>query len=79
MQRGLGQALDRGLAGNPTEHQRAQDRHRIGGGAVEMPGDLAGGVEARDRPVVAPFNNSGTFAYHCEVHGCPMKGTITVN
>ena len=25
------------------------------------------------------FNNSGTFAYHCEVHGCPMKGTITVN
>jgi plastocyanin len=24
------------------------------------------------------FNNSGTFAYHCEVHGCPMNGTITV-
>jgi plastocyanin len=24
------------------------------------------------------FNNSGTFAYHCEFHGCPMKGTITV-
>jgi plastocyanin len=25
------------------------------------------------------FNATGTFAYHCEVHGCPMKGTITVN
>ena len=25
------------------------------------------------------FNSAGTFAYHCEVHGCPMKGTITVN
>jgi plastocyanin len=25
------------------------------------------------------FNSSGTFAYHCELHGCPMKGTITVN
>jgi plastocyanin len=25
------------------------------------------------------FNNPGTFAYHCEIHGCPMKGTITVN
>ena len=24
------------------------------------------------------FNQSGTFAYHCEVHGCSMAGTITV-
>jgi plastocyanin len=24
------------------------------------------------------FNNPGTFAYHCEVHGCMMKGSITV-
>ena len=24
------------------------------------------------------FNNSGTFAYHCEVHGCVMAGTVTV-
>jgi len=25
------------------------------------------------------FENAGTFPYHCEIHGCPMKGTITVN
>src|SRR5579872_1223166 len=24
------------------------------------------------------FNNPGTFAYYCQVHGCPMRGTITV-
>jgi plastocyanin len=24
------------------------------------------------------FNNSGSFAYHCEIHGCMMKGTIIV-
>ena len=24
------------------------------------------------------FNSPGTFAYHCEIHGCPMRGTITV-
>ncbi len=24
------------------------------------------------------FNNPGTFAYHCEVHGCMMKGSIVV-
>jgi plastocyanin len=24
------------------------------------------------------FNAAGTFAYHCEVHGCEMKGTVTV-
>jgi len=24
------------------------------------------------------FNVPGTFDYHCEVHGCPMKGSITV-
>ena len=24
------------------------------------------------------FGASGTFAYHCEVHGCPMAGTVTV-
>ena len=42
--------------------------------------------EAFDSPNVDPgqtfertFNNSGTFAYHCEIHGCPMKGTIIVN
>lgn len=25
------------------------------------------------------FDSAGTFAYHCEFHGCPMKGTIVVN
>jgi plastocyanin len=25
------------------------------------------------------FSNPGTFPYHCEIHGCMMKGTITVN
>jgi plastocyanin len=25
------------------------------------------------------FNNPGTFAYHCEIHGCMMKGSIIVN
>ena len=41
--------------------------------------------EAFDSPSIDPgttfertFNNSGSFAYHCEIHGCPMKGTITV-
>ncbi len=41
--------------------------------------------EAFDSPAVNPgetfertFNNPGTFAYHCEIHGCPMKGTIIV-
>ena len=24
------------------------------------------------------FNTPGTFAYHCEIHGCPMSGTIIV-
>ena len=24
------------------------------------------------------FSNSGSFAYHCEIHGCMMKGTVTV-
>lgn len=24
------------------------------------------------------FNTPGTFAYHCEVHGCSMSGTVTV-
>lgn len=24
------------------------------------------------------YNNAGTFAYHCEIHGCPMKGTVKV-
>jgi plastocyanin len=24
------------------------------------------------------FNSPGTFGYHCEIHGCPMRGTITV-
>jgi plastocyanin len=24
------------------------------------------------------FNTPGTFDYHCEVHGCPMKGSVTV-
>lgn len=24
------------------------------------------------------FNTPGTFAYHCEVHGCGMSGTVTV-
>ena len=41
--------------------------------------------EGFDSPTVSPgdtfertFNNPGTFAYHCEFHGCPMKGTIIV-
>jgi plastocyanin len=25
------------------------------------------------------FNTAGTFAYHCEVHGCAMSGTIVVS
>jgi plastocyanin len=24
------------------------------------------------------FNTPGSFSYHCEIHGCEMKGTITV-
>jgi plastocyanin/FtsP/CotA-like multicopper oxidase with cupredoxin domain len=24
------------------------------------------------------FNTPGTFAYHCEIHGCTMAGTVTV-
>ena len=24
------------------------------------------------------FPNAGTYAYHCEVHGCKMAGTVTV-
>lgn len=24
------------------------------------------------------FNVSGKFAYHCEVHGCPMSGNVVV-
>ncbi len=42
--------------------------------------------EVFDSPSVGPgqtfertFNTPGTFAYHCEIHGCPMKGSITVN
>jgi len=42
--------------------------------------------EAFDSPTIEPhtiyertFNNSGSFPYHCEFHGCPMKGTIIVN
>jgi plastocyanin len=42
--------------------------------------------ESFDSPPLPPatiferaFNNSGTFAYHCEIHGCMMKGTIIVN
>lgn len=25
------------------------------------------------------FGMAGTFAYHCEIHGCGMSGTITVS
>jgi plastocyanin len=25
------------------------------------------------------FNNPGTYAYHCDIHGCGMAGTVTVN
>ena len=25
------------------------------------------------------FNTSGSFAYHCEIHGCSMSGTVHVN
>jgi plastocyanin len=42
-------------------------------------------AEAFQSPMLNPgdtfdhiFNTSGTFAYHCEIHGCPMKGTIIV-
>lgn len=42
--------------------------------------------EAFNSPTLSPgdvlertFNTPGTFAYHCEFHGCAMKGTITVN
>jgi plastocyanin len=42
-------------------------------------------AEAFESPTLNPgdtfdhtFDASGTFAYHCEFHGCPMKGTITV-
>jgi plastocyanin len=42
-------------------------------------------AEAFESPTLNPgdtfdhtFNASGTFAYHCEFHGCPMRGTITV-
>jgi len=24
------------------------------------------------------FNTTGSFSYHCEIHGCGMKGTINV-
>jgi plastocyanin len=24
------------------------------------------------------FNNVGTFAYHCEIHGCDMRGSVQV-
>jgi plastocyanin len=24
------------------------------------------------------FNTPGSFSYHCEIHGCDMKGTIKV-
>lgn len=24
------------------------------------------------------FNTPGSFSYHCEIHGCEMKGTIKV-
>ena len=39
--------------GDPSEHERAQHRHRVRRGAVEVPGDLAGGVEAGDRLTAA--------------------------
>lgn len=45
----------------------------ISGEAFDSPAIDSGGTFERT------FNNSGTFAYHCEIHGCPMKGTITVN
>jgi plastocyanin len=41
--------------------------------------------ETFDSPTMNPgdtfshtFNNAGSFAYHCIVHGCPMNGTVTV-
>ena len=42
-------------------------------------------IESFDSPAINTgetfdhtFNNTGTFAYHCQLHGCPMRGTITV-
>src|SRR5665647_1362374 len=36
-----------------SERQRPQHRHRVGRGAVEMPGGVAGCVKARYRPLLA--------------------------
>ena len=44
---------------DPAEHERAQHRHRVRRGAVEVPGDLAGGVEARDRRAAAEHARAG--------------------
>ena len=38
-----------------------------------------GGAIANAVPFEHTFNAPGTFAYHCDVHGCTMAGTVTVN
>jgi plastocyanin len=45
----------------------------LSGAPFDPPTVNTGGIFERT------FNNAGTFTYHCEIHGCQMKGTITVH
>jgi plastocyanin len=40
--------------------------------------DFDSGTIAHGATFEHTFPNAGTYAYHCEIHGCQMPGTITV-
>jgi plastocyanin len=39
---------------------------------------FSSGTLNTNQPFPHTFNTPGTFAYHCEIHGCSMAGTVTV-
>jgi plastocyanin len=41
--------------------------------------DFHSGPIAKTVPFEHTFNNPGTYAYHCDIHGCGMAGAVTVN
>jgi len=40
--------------------------------------NFASGTLSTNNTFQHTFNTAGSFAYHCEIHGCSMAGTVTV-